>query len=304
MYEKLMNSINNGTKLSNEELEYLNTLDQSEYDALVNLYLDSVQAKEDEALKQVFIEEYTKLTSAYPITIAKLKPALRVLNDGTFSKNYHNKYKQELNELMVAIIRDETIDKAVRDEVLDRLMEKNIGLIGSILRRYSNKNDSKMTMQDLGQDARIALMRAIDKYNLYSENKFSTFAVTVLRNCIITKYTSKVNDMRSKEISFETPVADDGGAVKTLLDYQVDTSLNPEELVMKDASENIIYDVLNTLTMEQKFVAYCRFGLGGVPKKTQAEIAEYMHMSQANVSKIENNMLKAMKKGLAKAGLF
>ena len=106
------------------------------------------------------------------------------------------------------------------------------------------------------------------------------------------------------EISGETPIADNGGSTKTLMDYQYDLNETPHEKVIKESENEIIYDVLNTLPIEQKFIAYCRFGLGGVEKKTQAEIAGYMHMSQANVSKIENNMLSALKRELTRKGFF
>ena len=84
----------------------------------------------------------------------------------------------------------------------------------------------------------------------------------------------------------------------------MDPNPTAEEIIRKESEKEIIKEQLNKLNLEQKFVAYCRYGIDGVPKKTQAEIADYMHMSQANVSKIEGTMHVKLKQLLDEAGMF
>lgn len=216
------------------------------------------------------------------------------------SKEYLNA-KRALEEADKKLKENEEVKEIAKE----RIYTKNLGLIISLLKTYNNKDDGKMTMADIGQDCRLAFFtKAVAKYDLSRGAKFSTYTTTVLSNLIKSIYTNKVNKMRTLEDSLEKPITGEEGTVKTLLDYQVDPNPTGEEIVRKEAENEILYNTLNMLSLEEKFVVCCRYGLGGVPKKTQAEIADYMHMSQANVSKIEGNMRVKLKKLLTTEGMF
>ncbi len=64
-------------------------------------------------------------------------------------------------------------DKAARD----RLVEENIGLIWSIVRRFCGRGHEP---EDLFQIGSIGLIKAIDKFDLSYEVRFSTYAVPMI----------------------------------------------------------------------------------------------------------------------------
>ena len=64
-------------------------------------------------------------------------------------------------------------DKAARDT----LAEENMGLVWSMVRRFANRG---VEMEDLCQIGSIGLLKAIDKFDLSYEVRFSTYAVPVI----------------------------------------------------------------------------------------------------------------------------
>lgn len=302
MNQEFLNTFINAGKLTDEERNTFANLSDEEKKYVFSKREENRKKNETEKQRQLLLAVYEDTVSRYPATIEKLRLSKETCdNPETFYKSFNTKTNQRLNELMICAYHSPLLSEEQKKFYMDKIYEKNIGLIWNTVSKYSSKNDGKMTLDDFGQESMIAFVKAVNKFDITRPNKFSTFVVTVVKNQILTIYKS-VNKVRYIETSMEDPIADDGGSVKTRLDYQADPNETPEEIVMKESRNKIIYEVLNQLSLEQKFVAYCRFGLGGVPKKTQAEIAQYMHMSQANVSKIENAMLKNMKKALYKEG--
>ena len=62
-------------------------------------------------------------------------------------------------------------------EARDRLVMDNVGLIWSIVRRFQGRG---YEMEDLFQIGSIGLIKAIDKFDMSYDVKFSTYAVPML----------------------------------------------------------------------------------------------------------------------------
>ena len=78
-----------------------------------------------------------------------------------------------MDETMMLIDRAHQGDKEARDQlVLD-----NMGLIWSIVRRFQGRGSE---MEDLFQIGSIGLLKAIDKFDLSYEVRFSTYAVPMI----------------------------------------------------------------------------------------------------------------------------
>lgn len=78
-----------------------------------------------------------------------------------------------MDETMTLIDRAHKGDKGARDQlVLD-----NLGLIWSIVRRFQGRG---YEMEDLFQIGSIGLLKAIDKFDLSYEVRFSTYAVPMI----------------------------------------------------------------------------------------------------------------------------
>ena len=61
----------------------------------------------------------------------------------------------------------------------DELINGNLKLVLSILKKYNNRTDN---LDDLFQVGCIGLIKAIDNFDLSHEAKFSTYAVTIARD--------------------------------------------------------------------------------------------------------------------------
>ena len=64
-------------------------------------------------------------------------------------------------------------DKAARDT----LAEENMGLVWSMVRRFANRG---VEMEDLFQIGSIGLLKAVDKFDMSYDVKFSTYAVPMI----------------------------------------------------------------------------------------------------------------------------
>lgn len=78
-----------------------------------------------------------------------------------------------MEELSVLIEKSQTGDKEAREV----LIEKNLGLVHHIVRRFIGRGHD---LEDLFQIGTIGLMKAIDKFDLAIGVKFSTYAVPMI----------------------------------------------------------------------------------------------------------------------------
>ena len=78
-----------------------------------------------------------------------------------------------MDETIKLIQQAHTGDKDARD----RLVMENVGLVWSIVRRFGNRG---YELEDLFQIGSIGLIKAIDKFNLDFEVRFSTYAVPMI----------------------------------------------------------------------------------------------------------------------------
>lgn len=78
-----------------------------------------------------------------------------------------------MEEISVLIEKSQAGDKEAREV----LIESNLGLVHHIVRRFGGRG---YEMEDLFQIGTIGLMKAIDKFDLSYEVKFSTYAVPMI----------------------------------------------------------------------------------------------------------------------------
>lgn len=218
----------------------------------------------------------------------------------------------------------------------DLLVEGNLKLVLSILKRFNNRGEN---MDDLFQIGCVGLLKAIDNFNLDHEVKFSTYAVPMilgevrryLRDNNSIRVSRSLKDIAYKSLKFKEeylvktgkdatieqiatelkvkpfdvinaleslrepvsmfePIYSDGGDTIYLADQLEDKSKSSDNFSIKLAIE----DAINKLDNREKYILDERFIIG----KTQMEIAEELHISQAQVSRIEKGAIKQLKKVL------
>ena len=147
-------------------------------------------------------------------------------------------------ETMDLILKAQSGDECARE----KLVSCNIGLVKSILRRFINKG---YETDDLFQIGCIGLIRAIDKFDITYEVKFSTYAVPMIvgeikrflrddgiikvsrslkQTCLKVKYArEKLSNILGREPTIQE-IADEIGIDKEEIVMAMDSNYQPEYL--------------------------------------------------------------------------
>ena len=220
-------------------------------------------------------------------------------------------------------------------EAKDKLVKGNLRLVLSILQRYQNRCDN---LDDLFQIGVIGLIKAIDNFDISLGLKLSTYAIPMisgeirryLRDNQLLRVSRSIKDLAYKAImlkdeltntlgyvpSYEfiaeklgvseidiltsiealsdpisifEPIYNDGGDTIYLYEQLEDTK-NDRDIETKIALKKAI----NDLTKREKNILDKRYIIG----KTQMEIASELGISQAQVSRLEKNAIKTLRKTL------
>ena len=217
----------------------------------------------------------------------------------------------------------------------DKLIKGNLKLVLSILKKYSNRCDN---LDDLFQIGVIGLIKAIDNFNISLGLKLSTYAIPMisgeirryLRDNQMLRVSRSMKDLAYKAIylkdeltnnlgyvpSYELiasklgvslvdvltsieamsdpisifePIYNDGGDTIYLYE-QLEDKKDAADIETKLALQKAIKD----LSLREQSILDKRYIIG----KTQMEIAEELGISQAQVSRLEKNAIKTLKKTL------
>lgn len=217
----------------------------------------------------------------------------------------------------------------------DRLVMANLKLILSIIQKINIKNADP---DDLFQVGCIGLIKALNNFEPAMNVQFSTYGVVMImgeikrymRDNSILKISRSTKDMAYKALSYRELFSKESGreptteeiaagldttvyAVTNAMEAMSPTlSLNEAAFCEEDdsiclmdqvqgedfensfISKTVIQDVLHALEKRDKYILNLRFLQG----KTQTQVAKIVGISQAQVSRIEKNILMAVKKQL------
>lgn len=245
----------------------------------------------------------------------------------------HTLLKHE--ETMELILKSQKGDK----EAKDKLVKHNIGLIKSVLRRFTNRG---YEVDDLFQIGSIGLLKAIDKFDTSYKVRFSTYAVPMiageikrfLRDDGIIKVSRSLKQTASKVKQTHEALSKKLDRDPTIQEISDELDIDKEDIVMALESSyhpDYLYDVIHQnegsplylidkITIENdderdildKIMLKDMLGqlkerdrqviiLRYFKDKTQVEVADRLGISQVQVSRIEKKIIQEMKDKLAKA---
>lgn len=251
------------------------------------------------------------------------------------------KNKVEINGInttnLVVLKHEEMIElfrryKNGEKNVKNTLVEGNLRLVLSILRKYHNKCDN---LDDLFQIGVIGLIKAINNFDLNYDVRFSTYAVFMIEGEIkrYIRDNSQIRISRSvKELSYmiinykeeylrenlRYPSNEEICAKFNISEYELYNILNSLcdpvsifEPIYNDGGDTIylldqledsknvnvndlilLKDSLNRLKDRERTIIVKRY----VDGMSQAELASELNISQAQVSRIESSALNSVKK--------
>lgn len=157
-------------------------------------------------------------------------------------------------------------------------------ILGEV-RRYLRDNNSIRVSRSLRDTAYKAIYA---KENLMKKNLKEPTIMEIANEIGVSKedITYALDDIQSP-VSLYEPVYSDGGDPLFVMD-QISDKKNLEENWVEDISLN---EAMKRLPERERHIIDMRFFEG----KTQTEVAEEIHISQAQVSRLEKNALKSMK---------
>lgn len=195
------------------------------------------------------------------------------------------------------LTRDEEADLIGRldegeETVKSQLIERNLRLVVYIARRFENTG---INIEDLISIGTIGLIKAINTYKPAKNIKLATYASRCIENEIL-MHLRKTSSLKS-EVSFDEPLNTDWDGNELLLSDILGTE---GDVVMKpieaDVDRKLLFDAMEKLDEREKQIITMRFGLDGLPERTQKEVADLMGISQSYISRLEKRIISRLKR--------
>ena len=222
-------------------------------------------------------------------------------------------------------------DEFAREE----LINGNLKLVLSILKKFTNKTDN---LDDLFQVGCLGLVKAIDNFDTSYDVKLSTYAVPMilgeikryLRDNSALRVSRSIKDLAYKTLKLKEELMTNNGVEPTnseiakrlgVTEYEISNAIDSlrepmsmYEPIYNDGGDTIyLYDqisnkkeeydldyklavdrAMKNLKARDRQILEERFIIG----KTQMEIASELGISQAQISRIEKNAIKTLKKSI------
>lgn len=223
-------------------------------------------------------------------------------------------------------------DKKARD----KLIEDNIGLVWSVVRRFKNRG---VELEDLFQIGSIGLIKAVDKFDCSFDVKFSTYAVPMimgeikrfLRDDGMIKVSRSLKELSTKIYMLKEQMEKEAGREPTIVELAEALNVSPEdaaealdayrdveslhkligtgeghEIELMDRLENNIDE--NECVLNRVVVNNLLDTLEGKERQlvwmryfqdmTQMSIAKELGMTQVQVSRMEKRILNRFRQEL------
>lgn len=255
--------------------------------------------------------------------MAKYKVEIAGIN----TSNLKTLKSEEMNELFKQLKDDNEIAR-------NKLVEGNLKLVLSILKRFNNKCDN---MDDLFQIGCVGLLKAIDNFDLSHQVKFSTYAVPMIlgeikryiRDNNTIRVSRSVKDIAYKTLKLKEDYLFQHGKEPSIEYISKELDVEPYEIInaieslkepismyepiYNDGGDTIyLYDQIEDKKVNSNDISMKLSIENAINSlndrerkilderfiigKTQTEIANELNISQAQVSRLEKGAIKQLKK--------
>lgn len=157
-----------------------------------------------------------------------------------------------------------------------------------------------LSMEELHSEALVGFVNALNSFDPDRNTKFSTYAFTCMRKQILTYLRTETKRNKLKTVSLDemSAVKNDGNLVSQsdVLYYKEIVNngkeLNAIEVGFQVAElQEFLKKELNKMDKTLAQILVLRFGLFETAEHTQQEVADILHTTQSNISKLEKKAL-------------
>lgn len=174
------------------------------------------------------------------------------------------------------------------------IAENNLKLIHHVAKGFSNTG---ITHEELVGIGSVGYTKALNAFDKDSNVKFSTYAYKCIENEIKHFLRKERKHLYNTVLSGYALYTDGEGNELTMEDTlsgEHNDEAQIEDLILLKEDIKILLNAIKRLPEREQYIIRRRYGLDGKKVSTQHELAEELDMSQANISKLEQGIVKKL----------
>lgn len=178
----------------------------------------------------------------------------------------------------------------------EKMIVHNLRLVIYIAKKFEN---STVNIEDLTSIGSLGLIKAVNSFKPSRNIKFATYASRCVENEILMYLRKQSN--KNTDISIDDALSvDSDGNELNLIDILYTDEYEVSKNIEQESEKQMLWQSIYTLPKREKEIILMRFGLNGVPEKTQKEVADEIGISQSYISRLEKRIFKKLKKEIEK----
>ncbi len=179
-------------------------------------------------------------------------------------------------------------------EAKSTLIEHNLRLVVYIARRFESTG---VNIEDLISIGTIGLIKGINTFRTDRNIKLATYCSRCIENEIL-MHIRKISAQKG-EISLDEPINTDWDGNELLLADVLGTDADTVQRPLEERVDHeLLRQALSRLPERDKQIVFLRFGLGGLPERTQKEVAELLGISQSYISRLEKRIMQRLRRDI------
>lgn len=178
----------------------------------------------------------------------------------------------------------------------DRMIVHNLRLVIYIAKKFES---SAVSVEDLTSIGSLGLIKAVNSFKPSRNIKFATYASRCVENEILMYLRKQSN--KNVDISIDDALSvDSDGNELNLIDILYTDEYEVSKNIEEESEKQVLWQSIHSLNEREKNIILMRFGLNGVPEKTQKEVADEIGISQSYISRLEKRIFRKLKKEMEK----